>query len=130
MARLVTNNNGDSNDLTWIESIWQRPISRAFWIYDVPSGQTRGKHRHEDCHMVLQCVVGTVSVYVQTPKEDEHFLLDSINKYLFLAPHDWRLMYDFSSDALLMVITDKTFEETTYIEEPYRLVNTRPAEMM
>lgn len=125
MAHLVNGTAGDAANLAWIEAIWQRSIQRAFWIYDVPVGQTRGGHCHNTCQMVLQCVVGSVSVYVQTPDGNEYFVLDSMHKYLFLAARDWRLMYEFSPDALLMVISDKTYEETIYIEEPYRTVAMR-----
>ena len=122
MAHLVTGAVSDTANLSWIEAIWQHPILRAFWIYDVPPGQTRGGHRHNSSQMVLQCVVGSVSIYVQTPDGDEHFVLDSMHNYLFLAARDWRLMYEFSPDALLMIITDRTYEETTYIDKPYRII--------
>lgn len=122
MAHLVTGTAGGAASLDWIEAIWQRSIQRAFWIYNVPAGQTRGGHRHNTCQMVLQCVVGSVSIYVQTPDGDEHFVLDSMHKYLFLAARDWRMMHEFSQDAFLMVITDKTYDETTYVGEPYRTI--------
>jgi len=65
-------------------------------------------------------VSGTVTVYVQTPTADQQFTLNSANQYLFLDPHDWRLMQVFSADAVLVVFASKPFKTTIYYEQPYR----------
>jgi hypothetical protein len=73
--------------------------------------------------MVLHCLLGSVEVYVQTPTTDQYFRLDSAAQYLFLDPHDWRLMHRFSPEARLMVFASKPFETTLYYEQPYRPLN-------
>jgi hypothetical protein len=54
--------------------------------------------------------------------------LNSGNEYLFLEALDWRLMQRFSTDAVLVVFADKSFEKTVYVDSPYRPVNSGSAE--
>ncbi len=77
--------------------------------------------------MVLQCVVGSVEVYVQTARRDYLYRLNSSKEYLFLEALDWRLMQQFSADAVLVVFADKSFETTIYVDSPYRLVTSSSA---
>ena len=130
MAELIThseNEGGETVELAWIEMRWQRPVQRIFWIYNVSHYSSRGGHHHRSCRMVLQCITGSVDVYVQTPKVDQHFTLNSTNQYLFLDAQDWRLMYQFSTDARLVIFADKSFETTIYIDSPYRSSNLNSA---
>jgi|GEM_PF-1406196 len=120
MAQLISRLTDEFSESDWIETIWQLPVQRIFWIYAVPNENARGGHRHHSCHMVLHCVSGTVTVYVQTPTADQQFTLDSANQYLFVGPDDWRLMQQFSDDAMLVVFASKPFETTIYYEQPYR----------
>ncbi len=127
MPQLITREPNKSADLAWIEAIWQRPIQRIFWMYGVPHYDLRGGHHHQTCRMVLQCVVGSVEVYVQTAEGDCLYRLNSGNEYLFLEALDWRLMQQFSTDAVLVVFADKSFEKTIYVDSPYRPVNSGSA---
>lgn len=122
MPQLLTRGDDKVTDLSWIETLWDRPVCRIFWIYGVPSHTARGGHHHQTCRMILQCVVGSVEVRVQTPEQDYVYRLDSSNQYLFLEALDWRLMQQFSADAVLVVFADKAFETTVYIDSPYRPV--------
>lgn len=123
MPQLMTREHSESADLSWIETIWQQPVQRIFWIYGVPHHSSRGGHHHQTCRMVLQCVVGSVEVCVQTAERDCLYRLNSSSQYLFLEALDWRLMQQFSVDAVLVVFADKSFETTVYLDSPYRPVN-------
>ena len=123
MPQLITRDHNEITDLSWIETIWQQPVQRLFWMYDVPPPSSRGGHHHQTCRMVLHCLVGAVDVYVQTPEGDCTYTLNSRNQYLFLEAKDWRLMRQFSVDAVLIVLADKSFETTVYIDQPYHFIN-------
>ena len=123
MARLLILSVHETAEPTWIESIWQQPVQRIFWVYGVPPTESRGGHHHHSCRMVLHCVKGSVDVYVQTPTTEQCFTLDSSDQFLFLDAQDWRLMHRFSPDAMLIVFASKPFETTIYYEQPYRSVN-------
>jgi hypothetical protein len=122
MPQLITRDHNEITDLSWIETIWQQPVQRLFWLYNVPHHYLRGSHRHQKCRMVLHCVVGSVDVYVQTPERDCRYTLSSSNEYLFLEAKDWRLMHQFSVNAMLVVFADRSFRNTIYFDQPYRPV--------
>lgn len=130
MAQLIIpneNTGSDRAELAWIEQRWQQPVQRVFWLSKVPQHVSRGGHHHRSCRMILHCVTGSVKVYVQTPKMDQYFTLNSTQQYLSVDAQDWRLMYQFSADALLVVFADKPFETTVYIDPPYRSIQVDPA---
>lgn len=128
MAELITcdQDNDEIGATAWLEAIWQRPVQRVFWMYNVPYDSPRGGHHHQSCQMVLQCIVGSVEVYVQTRVGDQHFTLNSDRQYLFLEAWDWRLMHRFSANAILVVLADKSFETTVYVDQSYRLIDLNP----
>lgn len=120
MAQLITKKDTENRDLEWLRDYWGRGVERIFFIYGVPEGVARGRHHHARCQMGLICVSGSVSVYVQSPQRDYHFTLDTPEKVLLLDPKDWRMMYNFSDDAVLMVLADRSYQETSYYQEMYR----------
>jgi WxcM-like, C-terminal len=52
-------------------------------------------------------------------KKKEEFVLDSPDKCLILEPTDWHKMYNFSPDAILMVLASEYFDYNDYIFEEY-----------
>ena len=122
MAQLILRPHSETDDLHWLQTHWGRGVERIFFIYDVPEGIARGRHHHIQCQMGLVCLSGSVDVYVQTPSSDQYYQLTSPNQLLLLDPTDWRMMYNFSENALLMAMADRPFVETTYIQNPYRSI--------
>jgi hypothetical protein len=41
------------------------------------------------------------------------------SKCVLLEPQDWHKMYDFSNDAILMVLASERFDQNDYIFENY-----------
>ncbi len=92
-------------------------VNRIYYISDVPEGKTRGFHSHNDLEQVLICLHGSVSVKISTPFEEDHIVLDRLNKGLYIGPMVWREMYDFSQDAVLLVLASKHYDENDYIRD-------------
>ncbi len=92
-------------------------INRIYYIYDVPNNFERGFHSHNQLEQILICVHGSVKIRVSTPFEKETVLLDSANKGLYIGPMIWREMYDFSSDAVLLVLASNTYDQNDYIKD-------------
>ncbi|GAB3959844.1 hypothetical protein GCM10028805_56700 [Spirosoma harenae] len=120
MAQLIAKIGAVTENNDWLNKHWKRSVKRIFYIYDVPEHTSRGYHRHTLCTMGLICLNGSVDIYSQTPEEDQYFRLDSPDQLLILEPTDWRIMHNFSSNAILMIVADRAFSETTYIDESYR----------
>lgn len=120
MAKIInlethTDNRGN---LTVIENIFPFEMKRIFYIYGVDNS-VRGGHRHHKTIQVAICLQGSCKIYCNNGKEDSYYLLDRPSKALLLMPEDWHKMYDFTTNAILMVVASETFDEADYIFEPY-----------
>lgn len=92
-------------------------IKRVYYIYDVEDGRRRGFHSHRDLHQALICVHGNVKILVKTPFEEENVLLDRPDKALLIGPMVWREMYDFTPDAVLLVLASEHYTPSDYIRD-------------
>ena len=106
-------------NLTVIEKIIPFDIRRIFYIYGVDSS-TRGGHRHHKTIQAAICIKGNCTVYCNDRDNKSVFELDAPHKCLILEPKDWHTMYNFSSDAILMILASEYFDERDYIFKPYQ----------
>ena len=101
-------------------------IKRVYYMYDTVSGVVRGKHAHKSLQQILICIHGTCKVRLDNGKEKEVIMLEKPYEGLYIAHYMWREMYDFSEDAVLMVLASDYYHEDDYIrdyEEFIRLVS-------
>ena len=105
-------------NLTVIDNILPFPIVRIFYIYGVDNSK-RGGHRHKKTTQAAICIQGKCTIYCNNGNKEIDFLLDSPDKCLILEPQDWHTMYDFSQDAILMVLASHSFDAHDYIYEMY-----------
>jgi dTDP-4-dehydrorhamnose 3,5-epimerase-like enzyme len=105
-------------NLTVIENVLPFQIKRIFYIYGVDNS-VRGGHRHQKTVQAAICIKGECKIFNNDGQKTEIFHLDRPSKCLVLMPNDWHQMYDFSCDAILMVIASENFEERDYIFEKY-----------
>jgi dTDP-4-dehydrorhamnose 3,5-epimerase-like enzyme len=105
-------------NLTVIEKVIPFDVKRIFYIYGVDDSK-RGGHRHHKTIQAAICIKGKCTIYNNNGKQENEFLLDQPHKCLILEPEDWHTMYDFSEDAILMVLASELFEQSDYIFEPY-----------
>ena len=105
--------------LTAIEAGMDIPfdVKRVYYIYKVPDGVRRGFHSHVDLHQMLICVHGSVKILTKTPYEEQITELSSENKGLYIGPMIWREMYDFSDDAVLLVLASEHYTVEDYIRD-------------
>ena len=92
-------------------------LNRVYYIYGVPKNQRRGFHSHNDLEQLLIAVSGKVTILVKTQSTEENIVLDSPDKGLYIGPMIWREMYDFSDDAVLMVLASHKYDESDYIRD-------------
>jgi dTDP-4-dehydrorhamnose 3,5-epimerase-like enzyme len=105
-------------NLTVIEKVIPFDIKRIFYIYGVDDS-VRGGHRHHKTIQAAICIQGSCIIFCNNGKSTTEFVLDSPHKCLILHQEDWHTMYNFSSDAILMVLASEFFEQKDYIYEPY-----------
>ena len=105
-------------NLTVIEKVIPFDIKRIFYIYGVDSSK-RGGHRHHKTVQAAICLKGMCTVYCNDNLKETVFELDTPDKCVVLEPQDWHTMYNFSPDAILMVLASEYFDESDYIFKPY-----------
>ena len=92
-------------------------IKRVYYIYDTLPGVRRGFHAHRNLQQILICVHGSCMIHLDNGYETEEVLLNDPQKGLYIAYDMWREMYDFSEDAVLLVLASETYDEADYIRK-------------
>ena len=92
-------------------------IKRIYYIYAVEEGRRRGFHSHRNLEQALVCVHGSVKIHVRTPFESDEVLLDDPTRALYIGPMVWREMYDFSPDAVLLVLASEHYTVSDYVRD-------------
>lgn len=105
-------------NLTVIEKAVPFDIKRIFYIYGVDHS-VRGGHRHKKTIQAAICIQGSCTISNDDNVKQEEFVLDSPDKCLILEPQDWHQMYNFSPNAILMVLASEYFDQNDYIYEKY-----------
>lgn len=90
-------------------------IKRIYYIYDTLAGVRRGFHAHKNLQQILICVHGSCKIHLDNGFETEEVLLDKPTEGLYISNNMWREMYDFSPDAVLLVLASEHYDESDYI---------------
>lgn len=90
-------------------------IKRVYYITNTKYGVIRGNHAHKNLKQVLICVNGSCKIGLDNGNEKAEVLLDQMNKGLYIESNIWRTMYDFSDEAVLLVIASELYDESDYI---------------
>lgn len=90
-------------------------IKRIYYITDVAKDVTRGFHSHKMLHQILICSHGSVKIKVKNPNGEEIYELNDNSKGLYIGPLIWREMFDFTEDAVLLVLASEYYDESDYI---------------
>lgn len=90
-------------------------IKRVYYMYDTGEGVRRGYHAHKSLEQILVCVHGSCKVHLDNGKETKEILLEKPYEGLYIPNNMWREMYDFSSDAVLIVFASEVYDEKDYI---------------
>ena len=79
-------------NLTFIEGQNHIPfdIKRAYWIYDVPGGETRGGHAFKEQDEFIVALSGSFDVEVDNGKEKTRFHLNRSYFGLHVPAGSWR----------------------------------------
>lgn len=90
-------------------------IKRVYYMYETGCDARRGKHAHKNLQQVLICIHGKCTIHLDDGYETKEILLDRPSVGLYVTNNMWREMYDFSEDAVLMVLASELYDEADYI---------------
>lgn len=92
-------------------------VKRFFYVSNVSSGEARGIHAHKECHQFLVCVTGSVKAVVDDGFERKEYLLSPGKAGLYMPPLTWGTQYEYSSDAVLIVLASHEYRQEDYIHD-------------
>ena len=92
-------------------------VKRVYYMYDTKEGVRRGFHAHKSLEQILISVHGSCKIHLDNGNETAEVLLDKPYEGLYVGSNMWREMYDFSPDAVLMVLASEYYEEDDYIRD-------------
>ena len=92
-------------------------IKRVYFLYDTGENVRRGCHAHKNLEQILICVKGSCKILLDNGKEKETVLLEKPYEGLYVTSNMWREMYDFSPDAVLLVLASELYNEDDYIRD-------------
>jgi dTDP-4-dehydrorhamnose 3,5-epimerase-like enzyme len=91
-------------------------IKRIFYIYGADPSAVRGQHANRNSEFVLININGSSKVRVKDGKGNEEvFILDRPYIGLYIPKMLWKDMYNFSHDAILLVLASEYYDAGEYI---------------
>lgn len=90
-------------------------IKRIYYMYDTGYGVRRGYHAHKSLEQILICIHGSCKILLDDGAEKKVVSLEKPYEGLYIANNMWREMFDFSSDAVLLVLASDYYNEEDYI---------------
>lgn len=92
-------------------------IKRVYFMYDTAPGIVRGYHAHKNLEQILVCIHGSCKIRLDNGNEKKIVPLEKPYEGLYIESNMWREMYDFSSEAVLMVLASELYDEADYIRD-------------
>lgn len=90
-------------------------IKRVYYMYDTGEGVRRGYHAHKSLEQILICIHGSCKILMDNGEEKKIVSLEKPYEGLYISNNIWREMFDFSPDAVLMVLASDFYNEEDYI---------------
>ncbi len=115
----------DRGQLVALEEMKNIPfiIKRVYYMYDTHQGIVRGYHAHKSLEQILICIHGQCKLMLDDGRDKEVVLLNKPNEGIYLKNNIWREIYDFSEDAVLMVLASQLYDENDYIRDYGEFLN-------
>ena len=93
-------------------------IKRVYYMYDTREGVIRGFHAHKSLEQILICIHGSCKIRLDNGMGEKKIIpLEKPYEGLYVSNDMWREMFDFSPDAVLMVLASELYDESDYIRD-------------
>ena len=90
-------------------------ISRVYYLYDVPGGESRGGHAHQELQQLLVSIMGAFDVVLDDGQRRKTIRLERAYYGLYIPQMIWRELINFSSGGICLVLTSLPYSEQDYI---------------
>ena len=92
-------------------------VKRAYYLYDVPGGESRGSHAHKELEQLIIAASGSFRVTLDDGTQKRSFYLNRPYQGLYVPPGLWRDLDDFSSGAACLVLASEVYRAEDYIRD-------------
>jgi dTDP-4-dehydrorhamnose 3,5-epimerase-like enzyme len=92
-------------------------IERAFWIYDVPGGESRGGHAYRSTEEFIVALSGSFDVIIDDGVQRKTFSLNRSYYGLYVPKMMWREMTNFSTNSVALVLSSTKYDAKDYIRD-------------
>ena len=109
----------DRGNLSFFEEDSHLPfrIKRTYWIYDVPGGEQRGGHAFRDTEELIVALSGSFDVVINDGIKEWRFALNRSYYGVYIPKMVWRLLENFSTNSLALIVASTDFSENDYIRD-------------
>jgi len=106
-------------NLSFIEEDTHLPfkIRRVYWIYDVPGGEHRGGHAFRETEELIVALSGSFDVVLHDGQTEHRFSLNRSYYGVYVPKMMWRMIENFSTNSLALIIASTDYDETDYIRD-------------
>ena len=90
-------------------------IKRVYWIYDVPGGEHRGGHAFKQTDELIIALSGSFDLNLHDGTTEYKYSLNRSYYGVVVPRMIWRMIDNFSTNSLAMIIASTDFSESDYI---------------
>ena len=103
-------------NLTIIESSKNIPfdIKRVFYIYDVPTGESRGAHAHKTLQQFIVCLSGSFDVKVDDGNQKKTIHLNRPWQGVYIPQMIWSAETNFDAGSVCLLVVSDFYDESDY----------------
>ena len=92
-------------------------VKRIYYLYDVPSGESRGAHAHKELRQLIIAANGSFTITLDDGTNKKSLTLNRPYQGLLIVPGIWRDLDDFSSGAVLLCLASEHYQAEDYIRD-------------
>jgi len=92
-------------------------IKRVYWIYDVPGGEHRGSHAFKETEEFIVALSGSFDLLLNDGEKEYKFSLNRSYFGVYVPKMMWRLIENFSTNSLALIIASTEYSENDYIRD-------------
>lgn len=90
---------------------------RFFFLSDILENEERGYHAHKELKQLVICLAGSYTIQLDDGYNKQTIKMTKGRQALLLDGLVWRTMYEFTSDALMLVLCDRIYANDEVIRD-------------
>ena len=90
---------------------------RFMLLHSVPTRQVRGEHSFRTTHQFMVCLQGQCSLLVDDGRQRREIKLTDLNVGVHIPPGVWSVQYQFSQDAMVLVLASTAYDPADYVRD-------------